>query len=67
MSVAARKTRFLVHELRRLVVRTRISGAAYLNNPPVIANSFPKSETHLLLGLITGYALQVAAALGGEG
>lgn len=47
-----RKSLAIGKQIPRLVKRTKSDPDDYKCNPPVIANSFPKSGTHLLLQIL---------------
>lgn len=47
-----RKSLALVRKIPRSIKRLKSNHAEYRKNPPVLANSFPKSGTHLLLQIV---------------
>lgn len=52
MSAAARKGKALALELPKALLRLTSSPSTYVEKPPIVVNSVPKSGTHLLLQIV---------------
>jgi sulfotransferase 6B1 len=55
-SALVRKGSATVRQAARFVARWQATADDYRSSPPVLANSFPKSGTHLLLQIVQGFA-----------